>query len=412
MKHLVNMYVIELKKILSRKTLWISFAVTVVIIFIAAGSDLLTKYKFPDGKIMSGKEYHALARQKGELLSGRPIDDHFFEEVRAEVVQYALQAGYLTEDELQAVMDGTATDIMMNSVQTALADAAEETGCADAFGLIGEMTGDIRKTLTISSGEWYEVLERNLAWSTENTSGAEKEYWQKSLSNIEKPMTYYYAFGYRAFFEQMYAFIWILIILIAISLAGLFADERSTRMDALILSAKNGRETMARAKLLAGITVGVGEALLVFLLNAVSSFALYGANGKDGAIQLFVHGSAWNLTIRQAFWIFFVVTVFAGVFLSALVMLLSKALSSMQVIAVVMALFLLSFFGMPERFGVIAKLWNLRPNIILHMSIFYNSTLFGGRLNAFEMSIILYLATAIAAVIITGSFYKHSQVKG
>ncbi len=177
----------------------------------------------------------------------------------------------------------------MTSAQTALSDAAEETGYADTFGLIADMTGDIRRTLTISSDEWYETLERNLAYSTENTSGAEKEYWQKSLSSV--------------------------------------------------------------------------------------------------------------------------VTMLTGVLLSAFIMFLSEMFSSTQVVVITMAFFLVSFFRMPDWLGIIAKLWQLRPNVVLHLSALNGSILYGRKFNIYEMSTVVYLIAAIAFVTITGIIYKRSQVK-
>ncbi len=413
MNNLVNMYGIELKKIFGRRILWISILIETLLVLLMLSSDRIVKFKYPDGKVMSGKEYYALARQKGEALSGKPMDDNFFEEIRRSVISYAIKAGYVKEEELNAVKAGTASEMMTHSTETALWDAAEETGCADAFGLISSLTDNIGHFLKISSKEWHERLSKGIAstYSSADVSDVERAHWIQSSSKIKKPLTYYYTKGYSCFYSQMYAFIWMLIILVAISLAGLFADERSTRMDALILSAKNGRKTIAYGKLLAGITIGVAEAVFLFLLNVVSSVAIGGTQGKDGVMQLFIQGSAWNLTLGQALLIFFVVTIFIGIFLSTFMMLLSQIFSSMQVIAITMAFFLVSFFPMPSQFGILAKLWNLRPNIILRADAFLGCNLFGGRLNSFEMGSVLYLITAVVFVVVTGVLYRRSQVK-
>jgi hypothetical protein len=52
---------------------------------------------------------------------------------------------------------------------------------------------------------------------------------------------------------------------IATTLSGVFSDEAQLHTDALIFSSRNGKKRLAAAKLLAGITVGIFETLVVLL---------------------------------------------------------------------------------------------------------------------------------------------------
>lgn len=414
MKHLWNMYEVELKKILARKALWVAALCGILLLSLMEGSNLLfVKYSYPDGKVMNGMEYYRLKKEKGEELSGRPFDQEFMDEVRNIIASYALDAGYLTPEEIRIAKSGELSEYELNQVGSALQSAAEESGIANAYGLLAVSCDDAGEILTVSEEEWYQKMDAlaEVVYAGTYTPERARDYWLSRYQGIKQPYIYRYNFGYESFFEEHYVFVWLIIILVAISLAGVFADERSTRMDAMILSSRNGRDVLGIAKLLAGVTVGVTESLLLFAVSAGTSLLFYGSSGGDGILQMYIYGTAWNLTMRQGLWIFFGMTILLGVFLSCFIMFLSERLSGVQVISITMALFIVSFFNLPEKLGMVTKLWQLRPNVLLHPSIF-RSDLLVGRFTAFTVAVVLYIVLAVVLSVVTASLYKKSQVRG
>lgn len=413
MNNWLNMYVVELKKIVSKKSLWIAAFIGMVMLLLMEASNLVVTFRYTDGKVIRGREYFVMANEKGSELSGQIVDDAFLNNIRNTVASYAIDAGYITKDELKAVRNGSASGIMLNTVSDALMEAAEECGIANAYALLLDLTSNIGQTLTITADEMYASLDQRVdkIYSVNDGSEAEKLYWMKKYQEVNKPITYYYTFGYQVFFDRMYAYIWLLIIMITICMAGIFSEERSTKMDALILCSRNGRTVLAKSKIMAGITVGILLSVLLFLINAANALLLYGASGSNASLQYISLGTAWNITVGKAFWVYFILTIVLGIFLSCLVMLLSQLFSSTQVTVIMMALFIISFFELPEILGVISKLWELRPGVMLHRTIFTKTHLFGGRLNVFYMSGIMYFVLSVILITYTFFSYKKSQVR-
>lgn len=69
--------------------------------------------------------------------------------------------------------------------------------------------------------------------------------------------------AYRLIVDGLYIIGWILVLIIAIALSGVFADEKTYRTDALVLSSKNGRIPVCIAKIFSGITFAVLETIIL-----------------------------------------------------------------------------------------------------------------------------------------------------
>lgn len=92
---------------------------------------------------------------------------------------------------------------------------------------------------------------------------AEKEYWREKESEIKKPFTYYYEEGYAGIYTSVYVANFMLLILTAIAVCGIFADEKISGTDQIIFSSVQ-KEKLFAAKILAGFSMGVLLALYLF----------------------------------------------------------------------------------------------------------------------------------------------------
>lgn len=103
---------------------------------------------------------------------------------------------------------------------------------------------------------------------------AEKEYWREKESEIKKPFTYYYEEGYAGIYTSVYVANFMLLILTAVAVCGIFADEKISGTDQIIFSSVQ-KEKLFAAKILAGFSMGVLLALYLFAALADAAFAMF-----------------------------------------------------------------------------------------------------------------------------------------
>ncbi len=84
MNNLGTLYKVEIKKILSKKAVWIMFSIGMTFLLLTALSELFfNNHSFPDGSHMSASEYQAIQREKANEISKGPIDDKMLGEMRS-----------------------------------------------------------------------------------------------------------------------------------------------------------------------------------------------------------------------------------------------------------------------------------------------------------------------------------------
>lgn len=145
------------------------------------------------------------------------------------------------------------------------------------------------------------------------SSAEELNTWLEIYYDIEKPMAYSYALAYQNILDVLFIIGWVLILNISIALAGIFADEKTYRTDAMILSSKNGRKPVCVAKIAAGSTVAVAEAPILLGLCLGTMFFFYGITGWNAMIQNVIPSSPWNITIGTMMLIYIALAVLLSI---------------------------------------------------------------------------------------------------
>ena len=166
------------------------------------------------------------------------------------------------------------------------------------------------------------------------------------------------------------------ILAMAICLAGVFADEHSRKTDQLILSSKYGRNPLYLAKILAGISFAVLFVLLICVASALEIYFLYGLEGFGAAFQLIMPSFSYPITAGESLLIVFGMLGFAAALTGMFAMVLSEALhSSLGTLAITVGIIILSMFfpsfAIPERYRLVSQLWSYLPsNFIAVWEIF------------------------------------------
>lgn len=428
MRNVGTLYLAEIKKILSKKFVWVVLAIGLVLIMTINGSNaLFDDYDYPDGTRVSGMEYYKQEAQECSKLNGRPVDDDFINDVRNSVIDCAIEKGYLTQADVDDVIandvkgfiieyaDGSFSNA--DSPVVALNQAAEEMGLGNAWYFLQNVVGGGRSILTCDAAEFYKVWNDELSY-TETQNGGDfadsfSSYWEEKAASIDTPFTYSYNHSMNVFIEGGWFYVWFVFLLIALSLAGVFADDRITKTDALILSSRNGRMPIATAKILAGFTVGVVETLIIYAVSFAGTVFLFGGSGWNAPIQQFITECCWNATEGQVIITYLVLTLCMSILFAAVTMFLSGVLGGTQTLGIQMAVLMIGFFNLPSN-GFLAKLWDLRPTTFLTNGALENNNLFSLgtlQLNCVEMATVIYVLFAVAFTLGVLIVYKRYQIK-
>jgi len=415
MHNLGSLYKTELKKILSKRAVWITLVIGMALLIIAEISNIHPfgiggRYDFPDGTSMSAYEFYQQQKKTSEEITGQKLDDVLLQKMRTEMKEF-----------LKDKQDLPYAETTGSKEYRGIWFAAEKLGYEDLLSKLYTQFQDAEDPnmllMESDAAGYYQAVRDNLdyVFSQERLSEEETAYWSEKYDRQSIPFAYGYARGYSGFIQMFYVYIWFVFLLIAVSLAGVFSEEVSHRTDAMILSTRNGRKPVSLAKLCAGITVGLLEMAVVLGVNLAVCLITFGHEGWNTPLLMVIQSTAWDLTVGQGVLIFIGLAFVLAMVFAAVTMLLSQILgSSTGVLAVQIGILLLGIFNIPDSLGIISQFWAIRPTNFLMYYAFseYRLFNFGGHfLNAFQAAGLLYPLLIAAAVPITYVSYQRMQVK-
>ena len=219
-------------------------------------------------------------------------------------------------------------------------------------------------------------------------------------------------------FDATYTVGILVLLTVAICLAGVFPEEHSRRTDQLILSSRYGRKPAYLAKILAGISFVTVYVLLTVFLMLIETYFLYGLEGFGAAFQLIMPTSSHVLSVGMSVVIAFAMLLFGAVLTGIFVMLLSELFrNSLGTLALTVGLIIFTMFvsDISEQYRVVSQAWSYLPcNFIAVWNIFDCRTvsLFGKVLAAWQAVPVLYLVIGGIFAVIGEKRYVKCQVSG
>lgn len=382
----------EIKKILSKKSVWIAMVISLVLVLAVGFTNL------------SADGHHAYVKEEEKLLtalSGSPVDDEFLENFKNEIEKKM--------DENPGMFDSLAA----YDPGAAYQNAAGQIGKSALYDFLYTVVRDKEKIVDITADEFYEAMRTDIIQDgTElGASSDEVNEWLEIYDRVEKPMIYSYSLAYSNILDVLFIIGWVLILNVSIALSGVFADEKTYRTDAMILSSKNGRRPACAAKITAGVTAAVAEAILLLGFCMGMIFLIYGTAGWNAAIQNVIPSSPWNITIGTMTLIYIALAVLVSVLFAMTNILLSLLTkSSVATLAIHAALIFAGLFNIPGKTGILAKIWQLRPTMAMYYGSFCNTFRYG-TMNNVEASALIYgicIIVFAAALLLS---YKNTQVE-
>lgn len=297
-------------------------------------------------------------------------------------------------------------DAMLREMEKFYSDYAPRDKYSKIRYLVRTITGEGIDKLTADRmyGEYWNSMNSSL--KSLFLTDREMEYWEDKMKKIETPFTFHYAFAWENILDnQCVATAIMVIMFLGVCLAGMFAEESRLKTDHLILCAKNGKSPAYLAKVIVGILFGILVTLVLYGITFGFHFYFYGTKGFHAVLQQNIVYSPYPISVGQAVLIMFGITLLIGVLESMFAMLLSLVLNNnLAAMAVVVGLMMLtSVVHVPERFRVLAQIWQFIPVGTVGTGTFLDGrmvNLFGICLTNFEAAMVLYLLVMVLFALI------------
>lgn len=397
------LYRYELKKLFGKKLVWFSLLAGVIIIALGLSSPFFGGY-YIDGKFM-GTTYqmYLTDRAYARALNGRTIDQRLLEETVTAYRQIPNNPG----------MHYTATEEYQKYARP----------YSEIFNFICH-TSDMSTSEVIQSWQPNEedLYAKRQVWLTSlweevRLSKGEMDFWREREAQIKTPFVYEEYGGYESIFSYIPTVGFIVLMLIAICLSGIFTDEHTRKTDQIVLCSPLGKTTLYRAKIAVGISFAAICAILFIVLTLIWTICFYGAEGFQTAFQFMYAQNSDPVTCGQAIVIASGNMILAAMVTSLFVMVLSELLqSNIATLAVSSGLLFLSMMvTVPEQYRVLAQIWQWLPwSFIEPWNMFglYTISIFGHYFAPWQAVPMIYAASGAAVAAIGKPAYQRFQVSG
>ena len=385
MNNLGAMYRFEVRKILCRKITAIAM-IALILLMVAMNI----------GEYAAGTK---IVNKEEDILVGRAVDDKMLDEMRT-----AVEPKTITMD------DGT---------QITVGIGVNDPAYQPLMDYLTTIGGNIDKAYNMTEADldkrFGSVIDEIIR--DQHLTASELDYWQTKRAQSPMPLTYgKIQNGWGDSVCIMYVVAILSMISIAATLSGVFSDEAQLHTDALIFSSRNGKKRLVTAKLLAGITVGMLETLLILLACVGTDFAISGFGGGETSVQFFVGPTDMDMKISTAFWIYTGIMLVIGLLMSVFAMCLSQVFrNSVAVIASMMVLWLISMLNPPYSWRLISQACSYLPVTFLGgwtFSDYRMVHLFGRLFTILETAPVVYLVfTAILGGLTKISYERYQVTK-
>lgn len=388
MRNFGTLYRYELKKLFKRKLSWV--AVIALSFFCVYG--VIKAGTYPSGGeypicdengdetgeyiYISGEEIYTTYLKSAGKLDGRAIDDTLFQEM------------------LENVPDLKASDFVIYFFKN---DATYGRLYSMVGGLLKDPRSVTAEKFYAEQWEQTQLTCDHYGADQEGISEGEKGYWMEQAAKIEKPFIYQEPWrGTSAlilFFNTLTGF---LPIVAAVSVCTVFTEDRRTRMETLTFSTKESRFSLYLAKVLAGVTIAALVGVVITGVTIVAHLAVWGANGFDACIQMYMIASPRAITVGQMLLIMSVLLVIYTMLCGGMTMLIATIVrSSIAAIAVpVLLVQVLNYFRTGE-YGWQSYLPRNLISTIPGVRSVELVNIFGVYLNNFQFGPLLYMAITV-----------------
>lgn len=384
----------EWKKLFQKKLVWVTILVIFTLQVASNLGFLMETFSMAltdsNGNVqevsMNGWEILQTEKENAWKLNGRTLNSQLVQEMKDAPTEFAFLDAYAEVSSILRKMGGVETEEQLYELR------------------IEEIYENWKAVIIRNEREDYYLTEPELA------------YWQKRIDTIETPFVYQYDLGWSVVYNQVLTNSVMTLLLIAVCLSGLFADEHKLKTDQMLLCMKNSKQVYY-AKTLTGILFGIGSTAALYVITLGFCFGFYGTEGYHAILQQELVLSPWTLTLGESVLVLIGLSILAAVLESVAAMFLSEYLNNgVGVMAVLVGIMLLTqIFNIPERYRVLSQLWNFLPTNLVTVWSMLDGRLvpiFGMYLTNFQFAGMLYPVLSILLILWNKRRYQCFQVTG
>ncbi len=347
-----NLVGFEYKKILCKRSVQVALLLAAFLVAFSVVGTLIGSY-YVDGKPYESN-YDAMVKDRAyaRALSGRPLDTELIMETVNAYAQIPEADVYQSTQEYQTIARPYSP--IYGTIRGVFNTASKRFNMED-FQVLTEAQAD----------GYYSTRLEKLEQSVQQTQMGDKAK-ERILAldeQVKTPFTFSYTDGYTRFFVMVNTLGLFSAFVIAVCVAPLFSGEYSSGADQLILSSKRGKNRLISAKLFTGFSLAAIFGLVLLALAFCLSLAVFGAEGGNAPLQLYLILCPYSLTMGQTVPLLTVVSLSAYLMTAAITMLLSAKLkSSFGVIVLVSVLLIAPMLGsVSEKNILLYNLYHLFP---------------------------------------------------
>lgn len=213
----------------------------------------------------------------------------------------------------------------------------------------------------------------------------EKEFLLQKYEELEIPLQYDYAEGWKQLFEYAPSIIMLMVLILGFIVANIFSGEFQLKADAIFYSSCHGRGKAVKAKIKAGFYIVTGIYWLITILYSVITLGILGMDGAGCAIQTGMAGwkSFYNITYWQEYLLVFLGGYVGCLFILFLTMFVSaKTKSAILAVIVPFVLIFIPSFLSENSIPIISRILGIWPDQLLQMNmavVYFNLYEIGGK---------------------------------
>ena len=292
MRELLNLTGYEYKKIFQKRSTWIALGAVLLWVLFAGIGATLGEYYIEGEKVDSHYQMIKQERYALEHLEVQELNPEFFEKMQEDMAEFS--------ETMEGISDnpkakGNLIQYWKEYYKAYAPYSALYTLLAMMKNRIGDL--DIEK---IDGTNFYENRDRmmELLFQGEELSEQEIIFHEKENEKIKTPYAYGNMLGFDSYFQMQAPNFIFLAFAVAVILAPMFAGERTSRMDALVLSSRYGKNKLIQAKILTGLSFALFAALGFSIIFLLEIQAVYGLSGWNLPIQASMEGFYLNLPVN------------------------------------------------------------------------------------------------------------------
>lgn len=417
MRVIGTLFSFEMKKILARKSTWITFAVLLGFYFVFTLMPLSVQYAVTAAQQETDSSGGAVKtdsytetfwdekikrRDNGIALSGRKLDDDMLQEMWRESEALGKKRDSMS---LQEYDDKAKRYKLADSAITSL--LGEENPTSDDGSIRYGQLMEGRNRYIVQMQDHYQL------------SDAERKFWQQREKKVDKPFTLQYAEPFENLVRMPGCYMGLLLVtfLIAVAVSRIFTEEHARKVDQLALSSRYGKRHLYFAKILAGTVFTFIFTAAMTGVIFLTTFILYGTEGASCAVQLFAGWYSYPMSMGEAALIMLGIEFLAALLTSIFTMVVSERFrSNITAIALVTGITIGGrLLTVPAAFRVLSQIWNYLPINLLKEENFFDLrlvSLFGVKFTCWQFAPILYSILGILLVLLGKRIYCNYQVGG